>query len=157
MKDMKIAIGSDHAGFEMKEHIKKHLKERGYEYHDFGAETFDPQDDYPIYGKKVAKAVASGDYDRGIAICGTGIGISIAANKVPGIRAATSYNVEMAKISRLHNDANVLALGGRITDIDLALKIVDEWLNTPFTDEERHIRRINQIQEIEKSISNDKE
>ena len=91
------------------------------------------------------------------AICGTGIGISIAANKVPGIRAATSYNVEMAKISRLHNDANILALGGRITDIDLAIKIVDEWLKTPFTDEERHIRRINQIQEIEKSNPYQKE
>lgn len=154
---MKIAIGSDHAGFEMKEHIKKYLKEKGYEYHDFGAETLDPQDDYPIYGEKVAKAVASGNYDRGIAICGTGIGISIAANKVPGIRAATSYNIEMAKISRLHNDANVLALGGRITDIDLALKIVDEWLKTPFTDEERHIRRINQIQKIEKTNSYQKE
>lgn len=154
---MKIAIGSDHAGFEMKECIKKYLEENGYEYHDFGAETLDPQDDYPIYGEKVAKAVASGNYDRGIAICGTGIGISIVANKVPGIRAATSYNIEMAKISRLHNDANVLALGGRITDIDMALKIVDEWLKTPFTDEERHIRRINQIQEIEKSVSNEKE
>ncbi len=154
---MKIAIGSDHAGYEMKEHIKKYLKEKGYEYHDFGAETLDPQDDYPIYGEKVAKAVASGNYDRGIAICGTGIGISIAANKVPGIRAATSYNVEMAKISRLHNDANILALGGRITDIDLAIKIVDEWLKTPFTDEERHIRRINQIQEIEKSNPYQKE
>ncbi len=154
---MKIAIGSDHAGFEMKEHIKKYLKEKGYECHDFGAETLDPQDDYPVYGEKVAKAVASGDYDRGIAICGTGIGISIAANKVPGIRAATGYNVEMAKISRLHNDANVLALGGRTTDIDLALKIVDEWLNTQFTGDERHIRRINQIQKIEKSKSNEKE
>lgn len=153
---MKIAIGSDHAGFEMKEHIKKYLKEKGYEYNDFGAETLDNQDDYPIYGEKVARAVASGDYDRGIAICGTGIGISITANKVPGIRAATSYNVEMAKISRLHNDANVLALGGRMIDIDLALKIVDEWLNTPFTGEERHVRRINQIHQIESSKSSEK-
>jgi len=146
---MKIAIGSDHAGFEMKEKIKKFLEDKGYEYQDVGAEKLDPDDDYPVYGKKVAEAVASGDYDRGIAICGTGIGISIAANKVPGIRAAVCYNADVAKMSRLHNDSNVLALGGRTIDKETALDIVGVWLETPFTEEERHKRRIQQIKETE--------
>jgi len=148
---MKIAIGSDHAGFQLKEEVKKFLKDKGYEYEDVGAKTLDPNDDYPEYGQKVAEAVASGKYDRGIAICGTGIGISIAANKVPGIRAAVSYNTEMAKISRLHNDANVLALGGRIKTEESPLDIVGVWLDTPFSGEERHERRIKQIKEIEDS------
>jgi len=147
---LKIAIGSDHAGFELKEEVKKILKEKGYEYTDLGAESIDPKDDYPEYGKKVAEAVASGKYDRGIAICGTGIGISIAANKVPGIRAAVSYNTEMAKISRLHNDANVLALGGRVKTDEPISDILSVWLETPFSGDERHERRINQIKEIEK-------
>ena len=147
---MKIAIGSDHAGFELKEEVKKILKEKGYEYTDLGAESIDPKDDYPEYGKKVAEAVASGKYDRGIAICGTGIGISIAANKVHGIRAAVSYNTEMAKISRLHNDANVLALGGRVKTDEPISDILSVWLETPFSGDERHERRINQIKEIEK-------
>jgi len=147
---MKIAIGSDHAGYELKEEVKKILKEKGYEYTDLGAESIDPKDDYPEYGKKVAEAVASGKYDRGIAICGTGIGISIAANKVPGIRAAVSYNTEMAKISRLHNDANVLALGGRVKTDEPVSDILSVWLETPFSGDERHERRINQIKEIER-------
>ncbi|HGE71283.1 TPA: ribose 5-phosphate isomerase B [Candidatus Poribacteria bacterium] len=150
---MKIAIGSDHAGFELKEEIKKILKEKGYEFTDFGAKSLDPQDDYPEYGKKVAEAVSSGKYDRGIAICGTGIGISIAANKVPNIRASVAYNTEMAKISRLHNDANVLALGGRVKTQEPISDILTVWLETPFSGDERHKRRINQIKEIEKSKS----
>jgi ribose 5-phosphate isomerase B len=147
---MKIAIGSDHAGYELKEEVKKILKEKGYEYTDLGAESIDPKDDYPEYGKKVAEAVASGKYDRGIAICGTGIGISIAANKVHGIRAAVGYNSETAKISRLHNDANVLALGGRVKTDEPVSDILSVWLETPFSGDERHERRINQIKEIEK-------
>jgi len=150
---LKIAIGSDHAGFELKEEIKKILKEKGYEFTDFGAKSLDPQDDYPEYGKKVAEAVSSGKYDRGIAICGTGIGISIAANKVPNIRASVAYNTEMAKISRLHNDANVLALGGRVKTQEPISDILTVWLETPFSGDERHKRRINQIKEIEKSKS----
>jgi len=146
---MKIAIGSDHAGFELKEKVKKFLEEKGIEYNDVGAKTLDPNDDYPEYGRKVAEAVASGKVDRGIAICGTGMGISIAANKVPGIRAAVAYNTEMAKISRLHNDANVLALGGRIKTEEPISEIVGVWLDTPFSEEERHERRIKQIKEIE--------
>ncbi|MEK7395545.1 MAG: ribose 5-phosphate isomerase B [Candidatus Poribacteria bacterium] len=148
---MKIAIGSDHAGYELKEEVKKILKEKGYEYTDLGAESIDPKDDYPKYGKKVAEAVASGKYDRGIAICGTGIGISIAANKVSGIRAAVGYNTEMAKVSRLHNDANVLALGGRVKTDEPVSDILSVWLETQFSGDERHERRINQIREIEDS------
>jgi ribose 5-phosphate isomerase B len=148
---MRIAIGSDHAGFELKENVKEFLKEKGYEYHDFGAATLDPQDDYPEYGRKVANAVASGKYDRGIVVCGTGMGISIAANKVPGIRAAVCYRTDMAKISREHNDANVLALGGRLMEKDLASDIVTVWLETPFSGEERHVRRIEQIKDIEET------
>ncbi|MGB9595437.1 MAG: ribose 5-phosphate isomerase B, partial [Candidatus Poribacteria bacterium] len=147
---LKIAIGSDHAGFELKEEIKKILEEKGYEFTDFGSESLDPNDDYPEYGEKVAEAVASGKYDRGIAICGTGIGISIAANKVPNIRAAVAYNTEMAKISRLHNDANILALGGRVKTQEPISDILTVWLETPFSGDERHKRRINQIKEIEK-------
>jgi ribose 5-phosphate isomerase B len=148
---MKIAIGSDHAGFELKENVKKFLKEKGHEYHDFGAETLDPQDDYPEYGRKVAEAVASGEYDRGIVVCGTGMGISIAANKVPGIRAAVCYTTDMARVSRAHNDANVLALGGRLLAKELASDIVSVWLKTPFSEEERHMRRIRKINEIDRT------
>ena len=150
---MKIAIGSDHAGFELKESLKRFLKEKGYEYHDFGAEAFDSQDDYPIYGRKVGEAVASGEYDRGIVICGTGMGISIAANKVQGIRAAVCNSAEMARVSRAHNDANVLALGGRLLAKELAWDIVSAWLETPFLGEERHTRRLRQIADVEKACS----
>lgn len=148
---MKIAIGSDHAGFELKEEVKKFLNEKGYEYDDLGAEKIDPNDDYPEYGKKVGEAVASGKYDRGIVICGTGIGISVAANKVHGVRASTCYTAEMAKMAREHNDSNVLALGGRIKTEEPVLDIVGVWLDTPFSNGERHKRRIEQIKEIEKS------
>ena len=147
---MKIAIGSDHAGFETKEEVKKLLKEKGYEFDDLGAVEYDPKDDYPIYGEKVAKAVASGEYDRGIVICGSGIGISISANKVPGTRAAACYNTEMAKISREHNDANILALSGRIKTDQSASEITEVWLETPFSEGERHKRRIEQIEKIER-------
>lgn len=146
---MKIAIGSDHAGFEVKEGVKKFLKEKGYKFDDLGAESYVSTDDYPVYGEKVAKAVASGDYDRGIVVCGTGMGISIAANKVPGIRAAACYNTDMAKVSREHNDANVLALGSRTPTGQPASEIVEVWLGTPFSEGERHKRRIEQIKGIE--------
>ena len=144
---MKIAIGSDHAGFELKENLKKLLADKGYELDDLGAETYDSQDDYPEFGRKVAEAVASGEYDRGIIMCGTGIGISISANKVPGVRAAACYNTDMAKVSRMHNNANILALGGRIAAKETALDIALTWLETPFSEGERHVRRIRQIEE----------
>ena len=147
----KIAIGSDHAGFEMKEELKKFLSETGYKYKDFGTHSSESTD-YPIYGRAVAEAVASEECDKGIVICGTGVGISIAANKVPGIRAGACYNTDMARIVREHNDTNVLALGARITAIPLAMDIVSAWLETEFSYGERHIRRINKITEIEQPL-----
>ena len=141
-----IAIGSDHGGFELKQEIMAHLKKRGLEYRDFGTYTPDSCD-YPVYGRAVAQAVASGEYERGILICGTGIGISITANKTPGIRAALCTDCFSAEATRLHNDANILALGGRVVGPGLALKIVDTFLYTPFSGDERHIRRISMIEE----------
>lgn len=141
-----IAIGCDQGGYELKLEIIKHLEERGFEYKDFGSYSSDSVD-YPEYGKKVAHAVADGECERGILICGTGIGISITANKVKGIRAANCTDCFMAEATRLHNDANILALGGRVVGAGLALKIVDTFLDTPFSNEERHIRRINAIED----------
>ena len=141
-----IAIGSDHGGFELKKEIMAHLDARGLEYKDFG--TYSAAScDYPVYGKAVAKAVASGECERGIIICGTGIGISIAANKVHGIRAALCGDCFSAEATRQHNDANVLALGARVVGPGLALKIVDTFLDTPFSNSERHIRRIEMIED----------
>ncbi len=141
-----IALGSDHGGFELKQEIMAHLEKRGLEYKDFGTYTKDSCD-YPVYGRAVAKAVASGECERGILICGTGIGISITANKIPGIRAAVCTDCFCAEATRLHNDANILALGGRVVGPGLALKIVDTFLDTPFSGDERHKRRISMIEE----------
>ena len=141
-----IAIGSDHGGFELKQEIMAHLKKRGLAFRDFG--TYTPEScDYPVYGKAVAQAVASGKYAFGILICGTGIGISITANKVPGIRAALCTDCFSAEATRAHNNANILALGGRVVGAGLALKIVDTFLDTPFSEDERHIRRISMIED----------
>lgn len=146
---MKIAIGSDHGGFDLKEKIIAHLKERGDEVDDKGC--FDKTSvDYPIYGKAVAESVAGGEADKGIVVCTTGIGISITANKVPGIRCALCSETVSAKYTRLHNDANVLALGGAFTGPIPALEIVDTFLDTPFSGEEKHQRRINMISELDK-------
>lgn len=141
-----IAIGSDHGGFELKKEVMAHLDARGLEYKDFGTYS-DASCDYPVYGKAVAKAVASGECERGIIICGTGIGISIAANKVHGIRAELCGDCFSAEATRQHNDANVLALGARVVGPGLALKIVDTFLDTPFSNGERHIRRIEMIED----------
>ena len=141
-----IGIGSDHGGFALKEAIKKHLEERGLEYRDYGTYS-DASCDYPVYGRAVAKAVAAGECELGILICGTGIGISITANKVPGIRAALCSDCFSAEATRLHNNANILALGARVLGEGLALKIVDTFLDTPFSNDERHIRRISRIEE----------
>ena len=140
-----IAIGCDHGGFELKQEIMAHLAARGLAYRDFGTYTKESCD-YPVYGKAVAEAVASGACERGILICGTGIGISITANKVPGIRAALCTDCFCAEATRLHNDANILALGGRVVGPGLALKIVDTFLDTPFSGDERHVRRISMIE-----------
>lgn len=141
-----IAIGSDHAGYELKQAVMEHLKKRGDEFEDFGCYSHESVH-YPIYGRKVADAVASGKYDKGILICGTGIGISIAANKVKGIRAALCGDCFSAEATRLHNDANVLALGARAVGVGLAEKIVDTFLDTEFSGEERHMERIRMIEE----------
>ena len=140
-----IAIGCDHGGFELKCAIIKHLEDRGLEYKDFGTYS-EASVDYPEYGRAVGKAVASGECERGIVICGTGIGISISANKIPGVRAALCTDCFCAEATRQHNDANVLALGGRVVGQGLALKIVDTFLDTPFSNDERHIRRIAKIE-----------
>ena len=140
-----IAIGSDHGGYALKQEIMAHLDKRGIPYKDFGCYS-EASCDYPVYGKAVAHAVAKGEYPFGILICGTGIGISITANKVPGIRAALCTDCFTAEATRLHNDANILALGGRVVGPGLALKIVDTFLDTPFSNEERHLRRINAIE-----------
>lgn len=147
-----IALGTDHAGFELKEKIKTWLDNKGYTYHDFGCYSTESVD-YPDYGLMVAKAVADKEYTFGIAICGSGIGICIVANKVPGIRASLCTSIEMAKMAREHNNANVLCLGGRETDQDLALKIVEIWLNTPFSEGVRHQRRIDKISGIDKKYN----
>ena len=144
---MKVAIGSDHAGFDYKEIVKKHLEEKGFQVIDKG--TYSKESvDYPIFGEAVAQAVASGEADRGIVICGTGIGISISANKVKGIRAALCTNEYMARMARKHNDANILAFGARVLGIDVALGIVDVFFETEF-EGGRHERRVNEIKNIE--------
>ena len=144
---MKIAIGSDHGGFALKQEIMKHLEAAGYAYKDYGTYTADSCD-YPVYGEAVARAVAGGEAERGILICGTGIGISISANKVKGIRAALCGDCYSAEMTRRHNDANILALGARVLGPGLALKIVDTFLATEF-EGGRHARRIAKIHEIE--------
>lgn len=148
---MVIALGADHGGYELKEAIKKYLDEKGIAYKDFG--TFSTESvDYPDYALKVAEAVASHECSEGILVCGTGIGMSIAANKVPGIRAAHAEDVFSAKAAKEHNNANILCLGGRITGPGLAVMMVEEWLNATFQGG-RHQRRIDKIAEIEKKYS----
>ncbi|MFZ7119686.1 MAG: ribose 5-phosphate isomerase B [Eubacteriaceae bacterium] len=148
---MKIALGADHGGFNLKEVIKKHLEGKDYQVVDYG--TFNTESiDYPDIGEKVALAVKNGEADKGIITCGTGLGISITANKIPGIRAALVSETFSAEMSRAHNNANILALGGRVTGPDLALQIVDVWLKTDFLGD-RHERRVNKISQIEAKYS----
>ena len=141
-----IALGSDHGGYALKQEIMKHLEERGIEYKDYGCYS-EASCDYPEYAHAVGKAVASKECELGILICGTGIGISIAANKVKGIRAALCHDCFSAQATREHNDANIVAMGARVIGPGLAVKIVDTFLNTPFSNDERHIRRIAQIED----------
>jgi len=143
-----IAIGSDHGGYDLKMSVIKHLEELGLEYKDFGC--YDKNScDYPIFGEAAAKAVASGECEKGIVICTTGIGISIVANKVKGIRCALCSEPVSAKMTRLHNNANVLAMGAALIGPMMANDIVDVFLNTEFSGEEKHCRRINEISAIE--------
>ena len=140
----KIAIGCDHAAFNEKEKLKKYLIKNGYELVDVGTNSSDSVD-YPSFGHEVGKLVANNKVNKGIVICGSGIGISIAANKIKGVRAALCTSSEHAKMSRKHNDANVLALGARMTDFSLVLEIVQSWLNTDF-EGGRHLKRVNLIE-----------
>ena len=143
---MKIAVGSDHGGFALKTAVAAHLKGRGYEVLDMG--TYSEESvDYPIYGKKTAEAVAGGEADLGVVCCGTGIGIGIAANKVHGIRCATITNEYMAEMTKRHNNANMIALGGRVLELEHALKLVDIWLDTDF-EGGRHQRRVDMLDEM---------
>lgn len=145
---MKIAVGSDHGGFALKEKVKEFLQKKSVQYTDFG--TFSSESvDYPDFGEKVAVAVVSGEYDRGIICCGTGIGIALAANKVQGARAAACTDTFSARMSKEHNDANVLALGERVTGPGLAMDIVSVWLASEFAGG-RHERRVEKIKAIER-------
>lgn len=143
-----IALGCDHGGYELMQEVKGFLTKKGYEYKDFGCYSTESVD-YPEYGRAAAEAVASGECEYGIVICGTGIGISITANKVPGIRCALCTDCFMAEATREHNDANMLAFGARVLGAGSALKIVDTFLSTPFSNDERHKRRIAQIEKGE--------
>ncbi len=142
---MKIYIGCDHGGLDLKNSLIKYLKEEGHEIEDVGTYTYDSCD-YPIYGRAVAEAVRDKKCDRGIVICSTGIGISIAANKVKGVRCALVTDVTSARLTREHNDTNVLALGQKNVTLDRAKEITKIWLETPFSQGERHQRRINMIE-----------
>ncbi len=146
----RIAIGSDHAAFELKEAIKKHLQSKGIDAIDVGTHTTDSVD-YPDFAEKVAGMISDGKVGEGILACGTGIGMSITANKYPGVRAAVAPTEFMAKMSRAHNDANILCLGARVVDIPVALKIVDIWLSEPF-EGGRHARRVDKIKLLDKGI-----
>ena len=139
-----VGIGSDHGGYDLKQAVIAYLEENGIEYKDYGCMD-KTSCDYPIYGKAVAEAVADGTCEKGIVICTTGIGISIMANKIPGIRCALCADTVSARLTREHNDANVLAMGGGIIGNNLALSIVDTFLHTEFSKEEKHQRRVNMI------------
>lgn len=148
MENKKIAIGADHAGFELKEKIKELLKELSFEVVDFGTYSSDSVD-YPLIAKDVATAVKKKDPDRGILICGTGIGMSVAANKIKGIIATNCYDADTARLSRQHNNSNILTLGGRMISFDKAKEILKAWLETDF-EGGRHQRRVQEIRDLEK-------
>lgn len=144
---MKIAIGNDHSALEMKCEIKAYLEEKGHEVINFGTDTGESCD-YPMYGEKVGRAVVAKEVDLGILICGTGVGISLSANKVKGVRAVVCSEPYSAKLSKMHNNTNILAFGARVVGIELAKMIVDEWLNAEF-EGGRHQRRVDMLMDIE--------
>jgi ribose 5-phosphate isomerase B len=146
---MRIALGADHAGVDLKHHLKARLDERGIAYEDFGTSTKDSVD-YPDVAERVARAVAAGSFDRGVLVCGTGVGMAIAANKVAGIRAAPVVDERTAVLSREHNDINVLGLGARVTPEDLATRLLDIFLDTPFAGG-RHQRRVDKIAALDQA------
>ncbi|HTY13473.1 MAG TPA: ribose 5-phosphate isomerase B [Candidatus Omnitrophota bacterium] len=142
---MKIALASDHAGFQLKQEVKEFLKKRDIGFKDFGTDK-EESCDYPDFARPAAEAVAKGEFDLGIMVCGSGVGVTIVANKVSGIRAVNAYDIYTAKQSREHGNCNVLCLAGRKIKKDKALKIVAAWLDTPFSNDERHLRRIRKIE-----------
>ncbi len=146
---MKIAVGCDHGALDLKNKVVSHLQNRGFEVMDFGTHTLDSCD-YPEFAAAAAKAVAAGECEKGIVLCTTGIGVSVAANKVDGIRCALLSDTMTAKMTRLHNDTNMMALGAGVVGQNLALEIVDTWLDTPFSQEARHQRRIDKLMALEK-------
>lgn len=146
---MLIALGADHAGFDLKEQIRGWLSQRGIEVLDLGPHTFNPEDDYPDFARAVALSVAGGESDLGIIVCSTGIGSCIAANKLKGVRAALCQDTFCARMTRLHNDANVLCLGSNVVGPLLAQEIANTFVSTSFSGEERHRRRVAKIAEIE--------
>jgi len=143
-----IYLGADHAGFHLKEELKKYLEELGYQYEDLGNQEMDPQDDYPDFALRVAEKVVE-TKEKGILICSTGLGMCLAANKVKGVRAVVVWNEFTAIESRKHNNANILCLAGKVLDLETAKKIIRVWLETEFSQEERHVRRLKKVEEIE--------
>lgn len=146
---MRIALGADHAGFELKEELKSFLEELGHSYQDFGAHQMQPTDDYPDFALPVAQAVAQGQFDRGIVVCGSGVGMVIVANKVKGVRAFGATDTYTARVSRQHDDTNVLSLGARVVGPELAKEIVRAWLEADFSGAQRHLRRLKKIASLE--------
>ena len=147
---MRIHIGSDHAGLELKNALVEHLKSKGHDVTDHGPHVYDALDDYPVFCIPAAQAVAKDSTSLGIVLGGSGNGEQIAANKVPGIRAALAWNIETAQLARSHNDANVVAIGGRMHPIEVCKEIIDAFIAEPFSNDERHIRRIGLISKYEK-------
>jgi ribose 5-phosphate isomerase B len=146
-------MGSDHAGYDLKAVVKQSVQEWGHEVVDMGSHAGQGSVDYPDYARAVAMAVARGEYDRGILICGTGLGVSITANKVPGVRAALCHETYTARMSRTHNDANVLCMGGRVVGEGVAMEVVQVWLETAFSGVDRHRRRVGKICALERSVA----
>jgi ribose 5-phosphate isomerase B len=153
---MRVAIGADHAGFALKTELAAWLQSRGVDCRDVGADSHDAGDDYVPYAAAVARAVAGGEADRGVAICGTGVGSCIVANKVPGVRAVVCSDTFSARVSRQHNDANVLCLGERVVGVGLARELLEVWLGTAFSGDARHRRRIQQIAALEAPTRGDR-
>ena len=146
---MKIAIGADHAGYELKEKLKDYMKSEGYDVVDLGPNEYEPGDDYPMYAAPVARMVGDGEVERGVLVCDSGIGVDIVANKISGVRSALVHDEELAKLTRMHNNTNVLSLGAMFVDDEKAKRIVKNWLETDFSHGDRHVRRINEIEELE--------
>lgn len=151
--DMRIAIGSDHAGFELKQHMKGWLEQRGYEVMDEGAHSYDPLDDYPDFAEAVGEAVRSGRAERGLLICGSGVGASVAANKMTGVRAGMCHDTYSAHQGVEHDNINVIVLGSRIVGVALAEELVAAYLGATFSNEERHVRRLKKVRAIELKYS----